>query len=258
MGSPRGKVLLLPDFQARLAEEKTKVEKRAASAASFYARWRPQIQKYRGGMPAGFMAAIAQWESGGSMASSGDPDLGEYGFFQITASTPPQFGLGAELRKNPEGNIFLAGLEYQVEAKRLALRYPGLVREGTRDQWMLARLVFAIGGGGTRKLIDGAKPQIPGKVYDALLAYVDATGGVPLGSQSAGKVWLRVHIVPLTWQIGELVMPGAFGGLPTRIASPRGVTYRLPKDVREHMRSGAENTAIAIGFLGLSLVIPGV
>ena len=66
----------------------------------------------------GFFAAIAQWESDGKMSSVGDASLGEIGIYQITESSARNLAGNAEVRRSAEGNIAIAGVEYNVEAQR--------------------------------------------------------------------------------------------------------------------------------------------
>lgn len=178
----------------------------------------PLLDRYRGGMPLGFLAAIAQFESGGKM-TAGDPNLGEYGIFQVAATTPPSFGYPAALRTDTEGNIFLGALEYNIEAAKQALNDPR-VSLGSEDSWKLARLGFAIGSGGTQKLLQASR-GLGGSAWAAVKAYVDQTGGIPLGSQSADKVRDRVHAVDVTWAVGQQAAGGS-AGLPSIPPPPAG------------------------------------
>lgn len=236
-------------WREKLRKETANLSGRVAETRKFFNKHGSLVNKYKGGMPAGFMAAIAQWESGGKMNSVGDAQLGEVGFFQVAKTTPSKFGLRPEIRRIPEGNTFVAGLEYNTEAKRLALRYPSYVKDGTKDQWMLARLVFAIGRAGTYKLIDAAlnKNLIqPGAVYNGVQALVE-TNSMPLGTQSAEKVWYRVNAVPLQWAVGNTIST-AWSGFPSRV--PAFVQYSLPQDVRDHLKSGG-----GFGLAALTLLL---
>lgn len=219
-----GKANAVTDWKARYRTEQGKISSRAASAAKFYAKYGHLVTKYSGGMPIGFLCAIAQWESNGKMSSSGDISLGEVGIYQITDSAPKHFGVDPDVRRHAEGNIFLAGLEYNANANRLAKEYPNLISPGSKDQWMLARLSFAIGYGGTTKLIRLAGRRY-GAVWDDIRRYVERTGGIQLGSQSPAKIWYRVHIIALQWEIGSRVADMSYGQ-PTRV--PAYKRYRIP------------------------------
>ena len=244
----------MADFQSKYQTELTQIDSRTKGAKRFLDQRGAWLRRYRGGLPTGFFAAIAQWESGGRMLA-GDVSQGEYGFFQITSSTETTFGLPDGFRTQPENNIFLAGLEYNVEAKRLALRYP-FVRDGSRDQWMLARLVFAVGRGGTYKLIDNAVAggHMTGAPYDGVAAYVNAVGGIKLGGQPPGKVWFRTNVIPLVWEIGKQTEASLYGP-PVRPPAPAGVTYQLPADVRDRLKSEGA-VLVAMAAIAISLVLP--
>lgn len=179
----------------------------------------PLLERYHGGMPVGFMAAIAQVESGGRMVA-GDASLGEYGIFQVAANTPPSFGYPADLRTSVEGNVFLAALEYAVHAVVLSA-YDPRIKLGSEDSWKVARLGFAIGMGGTRKLLDASR-GIPGTAWQAIVTYVDTTPGMSLGSQSPAKVRDRVHLVDTVWAVGQAARPGA-PGIPVIPPPPQGL-----------------------------------
>lgn len=201
----------------------------------------------------GFLAAIAQWESGGKMSSSGDPSLGEVGYFQITGTFPPKVGIPAEKRREPEVNVFLGCLEYQIEAVRMKLHNP-LVSLGTADSWKLARLAFAVGSAGTKQLITNAMPRMHGQVFSAVRDYVNRTGGISLGSQSAGKVWYRVHAIDLQWLIGKQVFPYLDIGAPVKIPAPPETPYTLPNDVAPFMPSPLRGPLLAAGLGILSFL----
>lgn len=244
-------------YRERYQEALSEIDARVRDSRAFLERYRPWLQQYKGGLHLGFFAAIAEWESGGRMVA-GDPDLGEYGFYQIAQSTEKTFGLGKDTRRTPENNIFLAGLEYNVEAQRLANTY-SFVQPGSRDQWMLARLAFAIGRGGTKRLIEGAVAAgyitSPVDVYAKLVEYVDKIGGAALGSQSPEKVWFRVRMIPVIWAVGEKAVPGASFGPPVRVPAPMGLAYTLPKGIELPSEGGA--LLFAVVALGLSLLLPG-
>jgi hypothetical protein len=236
------------NWQSRLVSAKASIPRRVASTKAFYSQIGPWIDRYKGGMPKGFFAAIGQWESGGSWASGGDPVLGEVGYYQIASSTPPKFGLPPSARKDRETNVFLGGLEYNAKVAEQFLRYPNLVRPGSEDSWKLSRLAFAIGAGGTRTLIN-ASGASPGNAFNAIRSYVDRTGGKALGRQSAGQVWYRVHAVDLQWEIGKKAL-GGWGGAPRMIPPPpKYPGYDLPPQVEAVLQKGGGPNLL----LGLAL-----
>jgi hypothetical protein len=199
-------------------------------AQALLTKYGPWINKYRGGLPAGWMAAIMLHESGGNFAAPGDVSLGEVGFYQIASYVPPLFGYPAEARTDPETNVALASLEYGLEAVKWYLRYPTLVRLGTADSWKLSRLTFAVGRGGSYQLADAAARLHylqPGAVYDGIVRYVAANGAPQLGSQSPDKVASRVASIPQQWEIGQAV-DGSGMGPPTLIPNPPAGPYKIP------------------------------
>ncbi len=204
---------------------------RAKALLDKYGLW---INRYRGGMPAGWLAAIMMHESDGNPGAPGDASLGEAGLYQIAADVPKQFGYPAAARLTSENNVAIAVLEYSLEAVKWFLRYPNLVKLGTADSWKLARLSFAVGRSGSYQLADGAKTYLePGRVYDGILRYVAAFGAPQLGSQSPSKVAARVADIPVSWEIGAAV-DGTTPGPPTRIPDPPAGPYKIPADIAAH------------------------
>lgn len=203
----------------------------AGYAKPLLAKYGPWIDKYRGGVPAGWAAAIMYWESGGNFGAAGDAALGEVGFYQIAEYLPAKFGMPASSRLDPETNVFLGMLEYQFDAVRWKTTFPAYVRLGSDDSYKLARLSFAIGFGGATSL---AKAAIAaggvqsGLLYDGIANHVARTGGVPLGSQSADKVWYRVLSIRYQWEIGKKVAWSP-SGMPTRVPHPPKYTYTIPQ-----------------------------
>lgn len=204
-----------------------------AAVQAIYDKFGSFINKYRGGMPAGFLAAIIKHESGGNPNAIGDPSLGEVGLFQVENSFPPSVGVDPNVRYSVEGNVFLGCLDYQIRAIQLFLTFPNLIHLGTQDSWKLSRLAFSVGTGGTKSLINSASPS-PGAVFDAIRSYVDRVGGVSLGSQSASKVQARVHAIDDQWTIGAMVSY-PFVGQPTKIPAPSGITYTIPANVARYL-----------------------
>jgi hypothetical protein len=247
-------VVSTAEWQSKLQKRIDSVPSRVVDARRTFAEIGPWLHRYHGGMPMGFLAAIAQWESGGKMSSTGDAVLGEVGYFQITSTFPPKVSVPAAKRYEPEVNVFLGCLEYQIEAVRMKLHHP-LVSLGSSDSWKLARLAFAIGTNGTQQLITAARPWAHGRVFEAVRRYVDEVGGVSLGRQSAGKVWYRVHSVDLQWQIGQQVFPYLDMGAPVKIPAPPETPYTLPADVAPHLPSPLRGPLVAAGLVGLSFLV---
>lgn len=237
-------------WEAKLQQAKESIPRRVDNTKELYQKYKPWLEKYKGGMPVGFLTAVMQWESGGKMSSSGDPSLGEVGFFQITSSFPPKIGLPADSRYDPETNIFLGGLEYQLMATELFLFNPAITL-GSIDSWKLARLSFAIGFPGTKKLIQAANATVQGNVFNDVKNYVDRVGGVALGQQDPGKVWYRVHAVDLQWQIGEKAVPFQSVGQPQKLpASPAGPYSIDKKNAKLLVASGGSSLLIIALILG--------
>lgn len=234
----------------------TDVAANIQNARDTYTKYRSWLRRYHGGAPVGFLAAIIEHESGGSMNSKGDPSLGEVGLFQITSSFPPSVGVPAGARYDTETNIFLGCLEYQIEAASLSAWAPRLVGTGTADSWLLARLAFSIGGPGTRTLIKRATNMSPihaGSVYRAVKNHVNSGGAVSLGRQSPEKVQKRVNDAQILWDIGSKVAP-TFVGPPEKIPSPSGVNYTLPSNVARYFTSWTK-TFIAAGAVVGAVVL---
>lgn len=202
-----------------------------ASARAIYDKLGPWIDRYHGGVPAGFIAAAILHESGGNFGAAGDVSLGEIGYLQVAAYVPPLFGYDASARADPESNIAIGVLEYEYEAVLWHLTFPQ-VRLGTDDSWKLARLAFAVGRGGSHQLATlarGAMGLTDGDVYHDIVRYVMATGGVPLGSQSASKVAQRVVDIDRQWAIGQAVSAEP-SGPPMYIPDPPAGPYTIPAD----------------------------
>lgn len=205
---------------------------------AMYGAW---FRKYHGGLPVGALGAFVYWESNGQPGTIGDASLGEVGLLQVAAYVPPLFGLPAELRTTPEGNVFVGSLEYQYEAARWKQKYPNVVELGSLDMWKLARLTFSVGAGGAWGLAANAINAgyvRSGDVYTGIARYVDATGGIPLGSQSAAQVWFRTKSIAIQFEIARQV--GGFfdwPGPPATIPAPAGVTYTLPQGLQPYFSS---------------------
>ena len=124
-----------------------------ARAQAIYAQFGPWIDRYHGGIPSGFIASAILHESGGNFNAPGDPSLGEVGYLQVAAYVPPLFGYDPDARMDPESNIAIGVLEYELEAVLWSISYPQ-VSLGTADSWKLARLAFAVGRAGSHQLAD--------------------------------------------------------------------------------------------------------
>lgn len=215
------------DYVARLASLVAERSQRVARTKALIEKYGPLLERYHGGMPVGVLAAIMQLESDGKMDSPGDVGLGEVGLFQVTSSFPKEVKVDPSLRYQPEGNVFLGALEYQIEAAKMARQFPQVVT-GSEDQWKLARLAFAIGSYGARTCTQLALAQPgSGSVYDRVRAWADRTGGMQLGSQSPAKIWYRIHVVDETFAVGQAAKRGWYGA-PQTIPAPPGVLYQFP------------------------------
>jgi hypothetical protein len=221
--------------------------RKVAEVRAIYERFRPLIDRYRGGFPAGLAAAVIQHESGGNMNAPGDVSLGEVGLFQVTREFPTLVGVDPEVRKTVEGNIFLGLLEYQLRAVEMKLFAPSLISLGSMDSWKLARLAFAIGAGGTKQLIAASNPRA-GDVFGSIRDFVDRTGGVQVSaSQGPAKVLDRVHNIDTQWDIGAVVAP-LFYGMPEKIPAPPGVTYKVPAAMSGYLRNPLLGTLLVLGL----------
>jgi hypothetical protein len=222
-------------------------------ARQILAQYQPWIDRYKGGLPRGWLAAIVMHESDGNPAAPGDASLGESGLMQVAAYVPPLFGFPESARLTSENNIAIGSLEYAFEAVKWYLRYPTIVRLGTADSWKLARLSFAVGRSGSYQLADLAKSYWePGRMFDAILRHVTAFGAPALGSQSPDKVRNRVLSIPEQWAIGEAV-DSSPPGPPMLIPNPPAGAYRIPaKEAPYFVKPiGLAVAALFVGGAGL-------
>lgn len=222
---------------------------KAEATRAIYERFKPWLRRYRGGAPAGFLAAIIFHESSGNPDARGDASLGEAGLFQIESSFPGKIGLPAEARLVPENNVFMGGLEYNLRAVEM-MPYADL---GTSDSWRLARLGFAIGSAGTRKVIDAATGGRPGayrgQVFPTVLAWANRTGAIAVSSgQPADKVKARINAVQEQWDTGQRI-DGAYG-VPEKVPAPAGLRYTLPTAAARHLST----PRASIAFLALGAI----
>lgn len=237
-------------FESKLAQHISDIPANVERAREVYGRLGPLLERYRGGMPVGFMTAIASFESGGKMSSRGDSTLGEVGIFQITKSFPSKVGLPADSRFTEEVNVFLGGIEYQIMAVEMFLANPR-IKLGTPDNWKLARLAFAVGAPGTKKLMELSDARS----WADLVSFVDAKGGVELGRQSAGKVWFRVHIIDVLWQIGQRVKPVFITQAPVQVPNSPAGAYTLPGNVEPWIPSPMYAPALIAGAVGVAWAV---
>lgn len=214
-----------------------------------YGTW---IEKYRGGIPAGWAAAIMNWESGGNFNAPGDPSLGEVGFYQVAAYVPGTLGMPAEARLDPETNVFLGLMEYQLEVAKWKAMFPALVKIASDDAWKLARLSFSVGWGGATGLAKLAQGRaLPGRLYDAIAAHVTEHGGTQLGSQSPDQVWFRVLSIAPQWEVGRQAGSLlAISGPPTIVPAPPKYPYTLPLPYA--MMFEQPTSWLAIGAIGVA------
>lgn len=229
-----------------------------ARAKAIYDQLGVWIDKYRGGLPAGWVTAIIQHESGGNFGAPGDPTLGEAGYMQVAAYVPGQFGLPPEARFDPESNIAIGCLEYELEAVLWLMAFPEAIL-GTDDSWKLARLAFAVGRGGSHQLASLAKQAqgglTTGDVYHDIVKWVAASGGVPLGSQSASKVAARVIDIDRQWAIGQAVSAG-ISGPPMLIPDPPAGPYTIPAEAEPFFAEPLSGTLlIVLGGLALGYLL---
>lgn len=219
-------------YQTELAKLSSSayVDQQAKSAKALLDKFAPWIDRYRGGVPRGWAAAMMLWESGGNFNAAGDPSLGEIGYYQIAEYLPAKFGMPASSRLDPQTNVFLGMMEYQLDAVRWYTTFPSYVRLGTDDSYKLARLSFAIGFGGATSLAKSAiaaGDASSGALYEGIASYVARTGGVAMGSQSADKVWFRVLSIRYQWEIGRRVAWSP-SGVPERVPNPPNYSYTIP------------------------------
>lgn len=221
---------------------------------AIYQKFKPWLVRYHGGMPVGFLASIIKHESGGRQDSRGDPVLGEVGIFQIENSFPDKIGVSRDLRYDAETNVWMGCLEYQIRAVEMFLHFPHLIVLGTEDSWKLARSSFAIGAGGTKTLIKNAtegRLTYRNSSFAAIRRYVNQTGGLSLGSQSAGKVQARVNAIDEQWANGVKVA-GSFYGAPEKVPGPNRIAYSLPASVAPYLASPFKQIAAAIGLVAVT------
>lgn len=220
-----------------------------AQAALIYQQLGPWIDRYHGGLPQGWVASIILHESGGNFAAPGDPSLGEVGFMQVASYVPPLFGYDATAAQDPESNIAIGVLEYELEAVYWYLSFPDSVVLGTDDSWKLARLSFAVGRAGSRQLAQMAQQSLggltTGDVYHDIARWAAASGGVQLGSQSAAKVASRVADIERQWAIGKEIN-GGLSGPPLLIPDPPAGPYTVPAGAAAYFAEPISGTILLL------------
>lgn len=228
-----------------------------ARGRAILANLRPWIDRYRGGMPAGWMASIILHESGGNFGAPGDASLGEVGYMQVAAYVPPLFEYPSGARMEPENNLAIGSLEYALE-HALWVKDFVPVQIGSADAWRLARLSFAVGRGGSRTLAAMAAAArggslTGGDVYGDILRFVSTSGAPALGSQTPAKVVARVQSIQRQWDLGQAIEAG-MAGPPTRIPDPPAGPYTIPADADPYFVKPISGTLLAIGG-GLALLV---
>lgn len=230
-----------------------------ARAKAIYDQLGVWIDRYHGGLPAGWVASIILHESGGNFGAPGDPTLGEVGYLQVAAYVPALFGYDVSAIQDPESNIAIGILEYELEAVLWMLAFPNAVNLGTDDSWKLARLAFAVGRGGSHQLATLAQQSLggltSGDVYHDIVKYANASGGVPLGSQTAAKVKARVLDIDRQWAIGQAVSAG-MSGPPMIIPDPPAGPYTIPPEAAPYFSEPLSGTLLlSLGALVLGYLI---
>lgn len=243
------------DVALELKRKVAAIPEFVADGKDFLNKYKSWFNKYHGGAPIGFNAAIAIWESGGNFSSPGDETLGEYGFFQVAKNTPEDYGLPANLRLTPEGNFYVHFLDFNVEAARLLTRYPQYIRGGD-DLWKWTRLVFAIGPGGTKMMIERAVSAgylKPGGTYADLVNFAKAGGASGAGSQSPDKIAFRIQAIPIQWEIGRQISSSFFSSGPKKVTDMPGYKAKYPKDALAKLGAGISiPLVVALGGIGLA------
>lgn len=218
-----------------------------------YGMW---IDKYRGGIPREWAAAIMMWESDGNFAAPGDPSLGEVGFYQVAEYVPATMGMPAVARTVPEANVMIGLTEYQMDTVKWKLAFPDYVELGTPDAYKLARLSFAVGWGGATGLATQAIASsgivVAGTLYQAIVDYVTQNGGIALGSQSPSQVWFRVVSIEPQWRTAEAASTfGLSVGPPTLPPAPPGFGYELPIQYQMYFQKPTSLLTFAAAILGV-------
>lgn len=254
-----------------MAATQVEIHRKAVDAVGIYQRDKALYDAFHGGVPIGLLIAMAQGESGGKMSSKGDSSIGEYGIFQVTGylgksgkweGTEGEFQVPRDTRKNKVGNIFLGCADFNAEAARLLLKFPGLI-SSNEDLYKLAHLVFAVGRGGAYRLL-GLAGLTPGPdVYGRLLAWAaakHAAGKLPQLSQSQppAKVWRRLVAVNDRWKVAVASGLPMSAGPPVLPPVPSSITrFTIPSDIRGHIRQQGGTALPQMPSADLRPVTPG-
>jgi hypothetical protein len=229
------------DYNDKLADQIASIPSRVKTAKAVYAKHGNLINKYRGGVPAGLVAAYITVESGGNEKATGDPRLGEYGLLQTASYTEKDFGVPEGTRYNTEGGVFLGLLHMNAEARALSLKYPAYISNGSMDNWLLARASFALGRYGmTSRLEKAIKAGYVsfGNAYSGLVRYLN-------DNEAGTKEWYRIrHIGDVQKAIASEVKSFDPPGEPQEV--PAFVPYRLPKGIIGKMGAGMPIIAIVV------------
>lgn len=234
------------------------ISNRIAVAQAFYNDQYSLLNKYKGGCTAGFLAAVVQVESGGNFSSMGDGNwqtgvgLGEVGWFQVAGNvTPAQFGIDKSVAATPEGNVFINMLDYTVNAVRIVNNYPSYVSNGTPDQWMFARSIFAIGAGGTANFFNQA---IKAGVVGTENPFTDVAAWV--AANQSGQAASRFVDITTQWYIGQQIDP-SWPGQPQTI--PSYTAYSQPADAAPFIQDGtmasASSLLLIVGFAAAAYLL---
>ncbi len=247
------------DYAQKLAQWSTPayIASAATRVKQLLAQYGTWIDKYRGGIPREWAAAVMRTESDGNFAAPGDPSLGEVGFYQVAAYVPGTFGMPAEVRLTPEGNVFAGLLEYQLDMVKWKVEYPDYVDLASPDAAKLARLSFSVGWGGARALANAAIAggyASRGNLYGGIRNATTANGGMALGSQSPDQVWFRVLSIDPQWAVADAASPTGTVrvGPPTHIPSPPGFgAYKIALPYALFFQKPTSPLVFAAALLGL-------
>ncbi len=244
-----------------MAMTAVEIQKKAVQAVAIYRQDQALYDAYHGGVPVALMVAMAQGESGGRMNAPGDASIGEFGIFQVTSyidkksgrwqGTEAEYLVPKDTRKNKVGNFFLAGTDFNAEAARLLLRFPGLIQSYT-DLYKLSHLSFAVGRGGTYALLTKANLSPGPDVYGRLLSWAaaeHARGRLPQlsKSQPPAKVWRRLVAVDDRWKVAVASGLPMSAGPPVIPALPSSIKkFTIPKALQGHIKQLAPGEAPAL------------
>lgn len=226
---------------------------RVNAAAQLLNTYGAVLDEYRGGCPAGFLAEIMRIESGGNFNSPGDPSIGEVGYFQVATKgsdpTPQRFGVDTTVAFTPEGNVFLGCLEYQDEAQRIQLLFPDLIGNGSADQWMFARTIFAVGRYGT---VGHMNRAVAAGAIGSDTPYTDYVNWCSAGNWTLSQAWLQSRVIDVLnqWIVGQTIDPTA-PDAPQRI--PAFTPYSFPADTEPFISTFGNQTLITVALVGAAI-----